>query len=207
MPHQDETLLLHLNEAIATHHDKEKLFQVITSKLRLIFPFDLIGINIFDADFRNKRMFLRSYDGPFQPNGLPPPVAYFTPVAGSPVELLLANPQLTRIELTDYFKQYPDFESFRHMWQAGIRHLTAVPLRLAGQLTGFLMLAAARQPTLTAADEHLLEKIGSLVAVAVANTLAFQKRISKARANAQLMALVLVLIFIMLGLFFLDRVP
>lgn len=48
---------------------------------------------------------------------------------------------------------------------------------------------------------------GIALLVIVANTLAFQKRISKARANAQLMALVLVLIFIMLGLFFLDRVP
>ncbi len=49
--------------------------------------------------------------------------------------------------------------------------------------------------------------IGMVLFVVVANTLAFQKRSSKERAKAQVMALVLVVIFISLGLFFLERAP
>ncbi len=176
MTQADDTLLLHLNEAIATLRDKDELFTIVTTQLRLIFPFDLIGISIFDAELKNKRLFFRSYAGPVSlPEhagaAMPP---YFTPIAGSPIELLRDDPRLQRVELPDYFAKYPDFEPFRHMQQAGLRYLTAVPLRAAGRLLGFLMLTARRRPELTLADEQLLEKISSLVAVAVANTLTFE---------------------------------
>ncbi len=173
-PNPDENLLLHLNAAIATIRDRDTLFNVITTKLRLIFPFDLIGINIFDNALLNKRLFLKSYHGPGQMPEPPADAAHFNPVAGSPIELLLADPRLQQVELDNFFKQYPDFEPFAYMRRLGLAHLTAVPLRLAGQLTGFLLLAAVRRPTLTPADEALLANIGSLVAVAVANTLAYE---------------------------------
>ncbi|MGI4885915.1 MAG: sigma 54-interacting transcriptional regulator [Janthinobacterium lividum] len=175
MTSPDETLLLHLNEAIATTRDKETLFKLVTTKLRLIFPFDIIGISVFDAAVQNKRLFWRDYFhaeelGP----GLPAPPAYFTPIVGSPFESVLMSAHMQRIELADYRLKYPGFEPFQRMWAQGIRYLTSVPLRLGGRLTGALTLAARRKPALAAADENLLEKIGSLIAVAVANTLAFE---------------------------------
>ncbi|RZK24056.1 MAG: hypothetical protein EOO56_02950, partial [Hymenobacter sp.] len=57
----DDALLLHLNEAIATIRDKEQLFQIIARKLRLIFPFDMMGISIFDPELKNKRLFFKDY--------------------------------------------------------------------------------------------------------------------------------------------------
>ena len=170
---QDETLLLHLNEAIATIRDKEVLFQVITNKLRLIFPFDVIGINIFDKELLNKRLFFKSYL-----IVTPEPVADavgFTPVSGSPVEQLLANPRVQHITLDDYVRDYPDFEPFLRLRRQGIHYLTLAPLWLNGHLTGCLILAATRPPTFTAADEALLEKIASLVAIAVRNSLDFEE--------------------------------
>ena len=176
MPNQDETLLLHLNEAIATTRDKETLFRTVTTKLRLIFPFDIIGINVFDAGRQNRRMFLRDYFDGAAPAPAPPPGADpFLPIAGTPIERLLHDPRIHHLEVPAVLADYPDFLPYLKMQQLGIRYLTAVPLRLAGRLTGFLMLAARRRPALTAADEVLLEKIGALVAVAVANTLAFEE--------------------------------
>ncbi|WP_151086276.1 sigma-54-dependent Fis family transcriptional regulator [Hymenobacter baengnokdamensis] len=173
---QDEPLLLYLNEAIATIREKEVLFQMITNKLRLIFPFDLIGINVFDKELLNKRLFLRKYVGGSTPG--PPPDATagnFSPIAGSPVEQLVADPRLRHISLEEYAAHYPDFEPFNKLRREGIYYMTTVPLWLSGRLTGFLILSAARRPALTPADERLLEKIGSLVAVAVGNTLAFEE--------------------------------
>ena len=170
----DETLLLHLNEAIAATRDKETLFNVVTTKLRLIFPFDIIGISVFDEEVKNKRLFLRDYFDVGEYAGMPTPPAYFTPIAGSPLERVLTTSQVNHAALADYLTDYPNFESFQRMWALGIRYLTSVPLRLGGRLTGALTLAARRQPTLTPADDELLGKIGSLVAVAVANTLAFE---------------------------------
>ena len=170
----DETLLLYLNETIATTRDKETLFKTVTNKLRLIFPFDIIGISVFDAEVRNKRLFLRDYFDEGESAGMPAPPTHFTPIAGSPLEDVLTTPRVHHAALADYLARYPDFDSFQRMWALGIRYFTSVPLRLGGRLTGALTLAARRRPALAAADDALLEKIGSLIAVAVANTVAFE---------------------------------
>ncbi|MFC7666719.1 sigma 54-interacting transcriptional regulator [Hymenobacter humi] len=175
MPEKDETLLLHLNEAIATIRDKDSLFKVVTTKLRLIFPFDLIGINVFDVELKQKRLFLRDYYGAEERAPRPAEMDQFTPIAGSPVEKLVADPRVQQITLADYLRDYPDYEPLQRMQQQNISQLTVVPLRTSGHLTGFLTLASRRRPNLTAGDEKLLEKIGSLIAVAVANTLAFEE--------------------------------
>ena len=176
MPDQDETLLLHLNEAIATTRDKDSLFKVMTTKLRLIFPFDLIGINVFDADLKNKRLFLRDYYGTEESSSsVPDQMNCFTPIAGSPIEKLVADRRVRQITLRDYAADYPDYKPFLRMQQLQITQLTTVPLCTGGRLIGFLILASRRSPNLAPADEKLLEKIGSLVAVAVANALAFEE--------------------------------
>ena len=176
MPNDEENLLLHLNEAIATTRDKETLFKTVTTKLRLIFPFDLIGINVFDAEQKNRRLFLRDYFG--GETGAPPELMHqftqFEPVAGTPTEMLLAEPVFRQIELTEMLEKYPDFRAFDKFTILGICCLTMIPLRLAGRLIGLMMLGTRRHPHFSAADQSLLEKIGSLVAVAVANTLAFE---------------------------------
>ena len=172
---QDETLLLHLNEAIATLRDKEQLFQIIARKLRLIFSFDMMGINIFDQDLQNKRLFFKDYAGAEPAMQPPASASVFTPIAGSPVELLLDDPRIQYLELRDYVRQYADFEPFQRLLRQGIEHLIMVPMWLSGRLTGYLILGTVRPPAYSVADEQLLEKITSLVAVAVRNTLDFEE--------------------------------
>lgn len=53
----------------------------------------------------------------------------------------------------------------------------------------------------------LMFGIGMALLVVVANTLAFQRRISRTRTRAQVMTLVLVVLFILLSLFFLSLAP
>ncbi|MDO7886155.1 sigma-54-dependent Fis family transcriptional regulator [Hymenobacter cheonanensis] len=172
---QDESLLLHLNEAIATIRDKEQLFQIIARKLRLIFPFDMMGISIFDKELLNKRLFFKDYTTIDPPEPPPANISVFTPIIGSPVELLLQDPRIQHIELREYVRHYADFEPFQRLLRQGIQYMTMVPMWLSGQLTGYLILATIRPPAYSAADEQLLEKITSLVAVAVRNSLDFEE--------------------------------
>ncbi|RYE89725.1 MAG: GAF domain-containing protein, partial [Cytophagaceae bacterium] len=174
-PQPDDLLLLHLNEAIATIRDKEELFQIIARKLRLIFPFDMMGVSIFDEELLNKRLFFKDYTNINPPEPAPANVSLFTPIIGSPVELLLQDPRIQHIELREYVQHYADFEPFQRLLRIGIRYMTMVPMWLNGRLTGFLILATMRPTTYAAADEQLLEKITSLVAVAVRNTLDFEE--------------------------------
>jgi formate hydrogenlyase transcriptional activator len=165
---------LHLNEAIATIRDKEQLFQIIARKLRLIFPFDMMGVSIFDKELLNKRLFFKSYTTIDAPEP-PPNILAFTPIANSPVELLIQDPRIQHIKLRDYLEQYSDFEPFKRLLQQGIQYMTMLPMWLNGHLTGFLILATIRPTTYSVADEQLLEKITSLVAVAVRNSLDFEE--------------------------------
>lgn len=171
----DDILLLHLNEAIATIRDKDQLFQIIARKLRLIFPFDMMGISIFDDELLNKRLFFKDYTTIAPPEPVPTNVTVFTPIAGSPVELLLQDPRIQHIELREHLRQYTDFEPFQRLLRQGIQYMTMVPMWLSGRLTGYLILATVRPPVYSAADEQLLEKITSLVAVAVRNSLDFEE--------------------------------
>ncbi len=171
----DEALLLHLNEAIATIRDKEQLFQIIARKLRLIFPFDMMGISIFDNELLNKRLFFKDYTTISPPDPTPANTTIFTPIAGSPVELLLEDPRIQHIGLREYLEEYTDFEPFQRLLRQGIQYMTMAPMWLSGRLTGYLILSTVRPPAYSAADEQLLEKITSLVAVAVRNSLDFEE--------------------------------
>jgi len=175
MVNQDDNLLLHLNEAIATIREKDSLFKVVTTKLRLIFPFDLIGINVFDEELKYKRLFLRDYFGADEVPPVPEGLDQFTPIAGSPLEKLVADPRVRQFTPQEYMADYPNYAPFNKFEKLGVTHITAVPLHIGGRLTGYLTMASRRTPSLTASDEQLLEKIGSLIAVAVANTLAFEE--------------------------------
>ncbi|TGE20505.1 GAF domain-containing protein [Hymenobacter aquaticus] len=173
MPNQDESLLLYLNEAIATTRSKEKLFQIVTEKLRLVFAFDMIAVVTLDAGHQFKRLFMRDYMG-----DVPDSAAQMTEatlVAGSPTELFIRDPRVQQVDIRELTPDYPDFMPFVLMAQRGIYYTTFVPLRTGGQLIGLLSMAARRRPDFTAEDRALLEKIGSLIAVAVSNTLAFEE--------------------------------
>nr|WP_277881497.1 sigma 54-interacting transcriptional regulator [Hymenobacter cyanobacteriorum] len=118
---------------------------------------------------------MRDYYGVDEAPPLPPGADYFSPIAGSPIEKLVADPRVQQFTPQQYLADYPEYAAYKKMTHLGITHLTAVPLHIAGRLTGFMTLASRRTPHFTAADEKLLEKIGSLIAIAVANTLAFEE--------------------------------
>jgi formate hydrogenlyase transcriptional activator len=174
MHNQDDSLLLYLNDAIATTRSKEKLFRNITEKLRLIFPFDAITIITFDADHRYRRVFLRDYLGEVllpdselqKPDNLP--------IEGSPVEAFIKQPHLHLYDLQEMLSERAEFQPFQALLDRGMRFLAVVPLRTGGHLIGLMSLVSRRRPEFSDSDADLLEKIGSLVAVAVTNTLAFE---------------------------------
>jgi formate hydrogenlyase transcriptional activator len=124
----DDLLLLHLNEAIATIRDKDQLFQIIARKLRLIFPFDMMGISIFDEELLNKRLFFKDYTTINPPEPTPANITVFTPIAGSPVEMLLEDPRIQHIELREHLRHYADFEPFQRLLRLGIQYMTMVPM-------------------------------------------------------------------------------
>ncbi|WP_324673249.1 sigma 54-interacting transcriptional regulator [Hymenobacter sp. GOD-10R] len=172
LSNQDESLLLYLNEAIATTRDKDSLFKIVTEKLRLIFPFDTIVIVTLDPEGRYKRLFLRDYltSANLPHKGVTTPSL----VAGTATEYFLRNPEVHTIKIQEVLDQYPD-SPFCLMVEQGIHYITIAPMRTGGTQVGLLCLASRKHPSFGDADVRLLEKISSLVAVAVSNTIAFEE--------------------------------
>ena len=177
MPDQDDSLLLYLNDTIATTRNKETLFRTVTEKLRLIFPFDAITILTLDDDHQYRRVFLRDYLGELllPEKGTPGSQKAYGRIEGTPVELFVRQPRLHQYDVEELIRHYPDYEPMCLLRDRGMRYFVAVPLRTGGRLIGLLSLVARRRPEFNASDVDLLEKIGSLVGVAVTNTLAFEE--------------------------------
>ncbi|RAK64692.1 sigma-54-dependent Fis family transcriptional regulator [Hymenobacter edaphi] len=177
MPDQDDSLLLYLNDAIATTRNKEALFRTVTEKLRLIFPFDAITILTLDAEQQYRRVFLRDYLGELLLPEKGAPSSHKTGpsrISGTPVEQFARQQHLQQYELDELIRQYPDYQPICLLRDKGMRYFVVVPLRTGGHRIGLLSLVARRRPEFSESDVDLLEKIGSLVAVAVTNTLAFE---------------------------------
>ena len=175
MPDQDDSLLLYLNDAIATTRNKEDLFRNVTEKLRLIFPFDAITIITLDAEHQYRRIFLRDYLGEvLLPEQLGANLNQL-PVENTPIQKFIESPHLRQFAIQELLEEYPDFHPFQALLNSGMRHLTVVPLRTGGQMIGLMSLVARRRPEFSSSDTDLLEKIGSLVAVAVTNAQAFEE--------------------------------
>ncbi|SDY39250.1 sigma-54-dependent Fis family transcriptional regulator [Hymenobacter psychrophilus] len=174
MPDQDDSLLLRLNEAIATTRTKEDLFRSVTEKLRLIFPFDAITIITLDAEHQYRRVFLRDYLGEVLLPASSAAQPSRSSIENTPIERLIRAAGLQQFDLTELLRDYPHFQPFEALLEARMRYLTTVPLRTGGRLIGLLSMVARRQPEFSVMDADLLEKIGSLVAVAVTNMLAFE---------------------------------
>ncbi|RSK49518.1 sigma 54-interacting transcriptional regulator [Hymenobacter rigui] len=190
MPDQDDSLLLYLNDAIATTRNKEDLFRSVTEKLRLIFPFDAITILTLDADHQYRRVFLRDYLGemllPDQPGRKP---LGRMPIEGTPIELFVQQSRLHQYDLEELLETYPQYQPFCALLDRGMRYFVVVPLRTGGHLIGLMSLVARRRPDFSLNDVDLLEKIGSLVAVAVTNTLAFEDMARREQEKSMQLAL------------------
>ncbi|TGD78457.1 sigma 54-interacting transcriptional regulator [Hymenobacter wooponensis] len=174
MPDQDDSLLLYLNDAIATTRNKEDLFRSVTEKLRLIFPFDAITILSLDTEHQYRRVFLRDYLGDVIIPDMSNQKYHRAPIENTPIEGFVQQPHLQHYNLEQLLQEYGTFQPFQALLTQGMRYLTVVPLRTGGHLIGLLSLVARRRPDLSEQDANLLEKIGSLVAVAVTNALAFE---------------------------------
>ncbi len=168
--------LLYLQEAIATVRDKASLFELITDKLRLILPFDAMVITTLEGPEQQfKRVYLKHFIEPRPGAMLPPTYAQTAqPVAGSPLERMVADPRLTVIPIAELAAAYPNFPPLRPLQDIGAAWMVAVPLLAAGTLVGVLSLSSRAAPALTPADEALLARIGQQVALAVQNLRALE---------------------------------
>jgi formate hydrogenlyase transcriptional activator len=152
MHNQDESLLLYLNAALATTRTQEDFFTILVEKLRLIFPFDGIGITTLDAQGTYKRVLLSDYEAEFRlPTDLQE-LNVAVRLQDSLLKQLLESTLPFTAPIEELARYYPQSKALAFRVQLGIRFITLVPLRMGTTLVGMLSMASQRDPAFESED-------------------------------------------------------
>ncbi len=180
---REKANLLAISTAIATIRDKDDLFRVITETVRPILGFDEAAqIFAIDPSDETIGIFLRntsrmiSDDADYQDL-----TRQRFPIAGSPFEKILAWPTVYLLDPVQEARQYPHYPGFPIMIRMGIRQSMITPLRYGGRVIGTFHVFSTRAGFFGPQHFGFYEMVANQIAVAVANILANEEILQRAR--------------------------
>jgi len=162
-------LLLEVNNAVVSTLDLRDLFAVIATSLRRVMPYEIASLYLYDPDskaFRRHALFFPEGKGLIQ-EGLVGPIddtpagpAFRTgkPALFDENDLKRLNSEIGRLLLAE-----------------GVKSGCCVPLLSHNRVLGTLNVGSFREGVFTQDEVDLLSQVGSQVAIAVENALAYQQ--------------------------------
>jgi formate hydrogenlyase transcriptional activator len=164
-----EHLMLEINNAVVSHLDLGELLTSISACLRRVIPHDLAGLCIYDA--ATNRLLAHSLDFPSNQEfgGIGDPI----PLEGTPEGLAFTS-QKTVLMKNLSLEEFPA-EIVQRGAAAGLKSGCAVPLIAHERALGTLSVVSLRENAFSEDDAALLSNIGSQLAIAVENVLAYQE--------------------------------
>ncbi|NTU91790.1 MAG: sigma-54-dependent Fis family transcriptional regulator [Chlorobiaceae bacterium] len=170
---ESRQLMQYISDAIGTIRDPEELFRTVTDKLRLIFEFDSAVIVTIDKDRRFVSLFFEMLR--FE---LPDKLReHKRRIVGTWLEQHLDDRVVTTVNLDHDLPGPgdPDSPLLRTLHELGMRQLVLSPLRLGGQVIGFLNFVSRELREWPEADRELLAVVSAPIAIAVSNALAYEE--------------------------------
>jgi transcriptional regulator with GAF, ATPase, and Fis domain len=170
---ESRQLMQYISDAIGTIRDPQELFRTVTDKLRLIFEFDSAVIVTLDRDRRHVSLFFEMLR--FR---LPDHISrQKRPIAGSWFEHRLDDRAVSTVSIEREIPGPgdPDMPVFQTLHGLGMRQLVLSPLRLGGQLIGFLNFVSREEREWSEEERELLAVVSAPIAIAVSNALAYEE--------------------------------
>lgn len=173
-------ILLEANNAVATSLNLQDLLRSTSASLRMYFNHDVAGLALYDAEKQQLLVHAmdRNDDTVFIHEGT------YVPLEGTPMAKAFNSGHRVLVAHIN-FDEFPGAQ-MREAYEAGWRSGCNVPLIAHNRKLGVLGLASYRENAFSDADAQLLESIASQVALAVENTLNFE-RANHERDRVQLM--------------------
>jgi formate hydrogenlyase transcriptional activator len=162
-------LLLDINNAVVAHLDLRQLFLSIAAGLRRAIQQDYTSLALYDAARHGWR--LHALDFPSGTGLLQEEV--FTPFAGSPASLAFTSRRAIQFRAADLEALGSDIG--RMLLKEGLRSHCCVPLITHDRILGTLNVGRLHDAGFTAPEVELLEQVGTQIALAVDNALAFRE--------------------------------
>ena len=163
------SLVLEINNAVVSHLELRELLKAISACLGRVIPHDFAWFCLYDPATHQLRAHALDFPGnqDFVEAGDP------IPLEGTPDGLAFTSQQtvhVRRLSLTEF-----PTEIMKRAEAEGLKSGCAVPLILHGRALGTLSVVSMQEDAFTDDDAKLLSRIGAQVALAAANSMAYQE--------------------------------
>ena len=163
------SLVLEINNAVASHLELKKLLTAISTCLGRMIPHDFAWLCIFDPGMRQ----LRAHAIDFPSNQDFVGTGELVPLEGTPEGLAFSSQKTVHVRSLN-LTEFPT-EIMKRAEAEGLKSGCAIPLILHGRALGTLSVVSKQENAFTDDDEKLLGQIGAQIALAVANSIAYQE--------------------------------
>ena len=173
-------LLLEINNAVVSNLSLKELLLAVSNCLREFFAHDVASMVIKDEETGQLRVHALNAPAP----GGVLEEGSILPLEGTPPGIAMATRQTVLRDRIDFNEFYSPI--IREAYHAGLRCGCTVPLISHDEVLGTINVGSLREAAFTRRDAELLEQIAGQVAIAVENTLNFQ-RAQRERDHNQLL--------------------
>ena len=163
------SLVLEINNAVVSHLELRELLKAISACLRRVLPHDFAWFCLYDPGTRQ----LRSHALDFPSHQDFVEAGDSIPLEGTPEGLAFTTQQTVLVRSLN-LTEFPT-EIMKRAEAEGVKSGCAVPLILHGRALGTLSVVSMHDGAFTDDDAKLLSRIGAQVALAAANSMAFQE--------------------------------
>jgi formate hydrogenlyase transcriptional activator len=163
------SLVLEINNAIVSHLELPELLKAISACLRRVIPHDFAWFCLYDPATRQLRAHAMDFptNQDFVEAGDP------IPLEGTPDGLAFSSQKMVHVRSLS-LTEFPA-DIMKRAAAAGLKSGCAVPLISHGRALGTLSVVSMQEDAFTDDDAKLFGWIGNQVALAVANSIAYQE--------------------------------
>jgi len=163
------SLVLEINNAVVSHLELKELLTAISMCLGRMIPHDFAWLCLFDPATRQ----LRAHAINFPSNQDFVGTGELVPLEGTPDGLAFTSQKTVHVRSLN-LTEFPT-EIMKRAKAEGLKSGCAVPLIVHGRALGTLSVVSMQEDAFTDDDEKLLGRIGAQIALAVANSMAYQE--------------------------------
>jgi formate hydrogenlyase transcriptional activator len=173
----DLSLLISINDDIAAIRDTENLLYTIFQKLHEFYGIEIGGGAVFDKTKENLGSIIIKIEKGKMVNDSLVWLQTFS-VNSIPFNTSISNPGITLLDVKHFYSLQPKNEnqsSFKDFLEKmNISTLTVIPMKIGGELIGFLIFALEKT-NLNEKDEDYLLKLANLIGTVVNNVNAYEE--------------------------------
>jgi len=164
-----QRLLLEVNNAVVSHLELRDLFDSITVSIRRVLKADVISLTILDHELNQLKLYALDFPGQ---KGIIEEGTTYT-LCGCPAATAITQREAVVLSRQD-LEQSESMVSERLVAE-GVRSACCVPLLLRDRTLGALNVGSVQEEAFTPQDVGMLSEVAKQIALAVANSLAYQE--------------------------------